>query len=135
MVVICEAKKGNWLQIRYHDYDTVWVLETSGEIALLEPLHRFLQVKMQSITKNTSPCMVPPHLLELTPEELREDLLIKRREKAVRAAADAAVHGETGELHVPAGTMSIASGSDALANTSQTTMNESNELVLESTSL
>jgi hypothetical protein len=81
MVVTCEAQKGNWLQIRFNDFDSVWVYETSGEITLMDKLHRFLQVKMPNITNHKSPCRVEPHLLELTPVELREELLQKRQEK------------------------------------------------------
>ena len=81
MVVLCEAQKGNWLQIRFHDFDSVWVLEKSGEISLMEMVHRYLQIKMPNITNHMSPCHVAPELLELTPQELRQELLEKREQK------------------------------------------------------
>lgn len=81
MVVRCEAKCGNWLQIQYNEFDTAWVMEKSGDIILLDLLHQYVQHRLVNIMNHNSPVVVPYEVTQLTKEELREELLKKRQIK------------------------------------------------------
>ena len=81
MVVRCEAKCDNWLQIQYNEFDTAWVMEKSGDIILLDLLHQYVQHRLVNVMNHNSPVVVPTEIVELTKEELREELLKKRQVK------------------------------------------------------
>lgn len=81
MVVRCEAKCNNWLQIQYNEFDTAWVMEKSGDIILLDLLHQYVQHRLVNVMNHNSPVVVPSEIIELTREELREELLKKRQIK------------------------------------------------------
>jgi hypothetical protein len=91
MVVRCEAKCDNWLQIQFNEFDAVWVLEKSGDITLMDRLHDFVQQRLPNFMNQQSPMVVPSHVIELTKDELREELLKKRelkKEEEERVAAE-----------------------------------------------
>jgi hypothetical protein len=90
-VVRCEAKCNNWLQIQFDEFDAVWVMEKSGDITLMDRLHDYVQQRLPNYMNHQSPMLVPSHIIELTKDELREELLKKRelkRENEERAAAE-----------------------------------------------
>jgi hypothetical protein len=81
MVVRCEARCDPWLQIQFNEFDAVWVLEKSGDITLMDRLHDFVQQRLPNFMNRNSPVAVPSSILELTRDELREELLKKREMK------------------------------------------------------
>lgn len=81
MVVRCEARCDPWLQIQFNEFDAVWVLEKSGDIILMDRLHEFVQQRLPNFMNRNSPVVVPSEILELTRDELREELLKKREMK------------------------------------------------------
>jgi hypothetical protein len=81
MVIRCEARCDPWLQIQFNEYDAVWVLERSGDITLMDRLHEFVQQRLPNFMNGRSPVAVPSSILELSRDELREELLKKREKK------------------------------------------------------
>ena len=49
MVVRCMAVLRDWIQIRFHDLDTVWVLQASDNVVLLQELPEEEQTKLKNM--------------------------------------------------------------------------------------
>ena len=72
------------LQIRYEEFDAMWVLEKSGEIPLMEKLHPLNQNKFANIM-HKSPSTFPEEEFELKADDLFNYLSnLKKQEEEER---------------------------------------------------